>query len=307
MGKDDLNVASFCLKGAHVAGNLPNRPDSLETCAADVRSNLGFSLPDDGIQLKILRGKTLVLEWGQLDSVQTMHTTRTKLEVPLADLAQPEFEAGMLRVRLIKAPTMLRGSQGWDYDKRQRQRCEWYAGAPISAAAPMHSLYVACGAAEALVVALTNTEAKVRKMLAPLLTATAAAPKAKANPGSKRTGDAFLDGCARDAVTGEPTLEGMTVGEINKLLRQAQSGGSSSSSRPAGHAAKKAKAEPAAPSPVTVAATRAPTVISSATTSAARSEEPARHTDALLAKTKAADKASSGGTQLDMRAFFSKP
>ena len=200
MGKDDnLHVTSFTLGG--------------HTTHAGSRRGV---LLDDGIAAKILRGKTLVLEWAQLESTATMHTTRTKVEVALCDAVGAALISGELTMQLKKPPQMFIGSQPFDHAKRQRGKCSWGGALGPGDVAPLHrmvnpaiDLFDACCAATELRVSLTNKEEKLRRTLAPLLDPAAASAATEAKKSKKR------DLCDAD-------LGRMSVSQINKLLRTVQ-------------------------------------------------------------------------------------
>ena len=87
MVKNPLVVTKLTLVGGEGRGVMGTTPQDYVLRDSDVRSSTLIAMPDDGIECKILRGKTFVIEWGICNIMGGMHTTRTKIEVPLSACA----------------------------------------------------------------------------------------------------------------------------------------------------------------------------------------------------------------------------
>ena len=170
MGKDDfLNVTAFSFDGVEIT--IP-------------QSQLGFSTPGDGTQLKVLRHKTLVLEWSLLTSVQTMTTQRTKIEVSIASMAQATV-SDTITITLHPGHTFAGfcGTQGFDYAKRQRAKCTWQTTAWAGVS---QDLRTAAASAQTLTLTVSNQDKKVQRIMADVLQGAGKPPAAKATPARKR-------------------------------------------------------------------------------------------------------------------------
>ena len=191
---------------------------------ADVRSSALIAMPDDGIECKVLRGKTLVLEWGICDIIHGMHTSRTKIELPLSACEDASLAGGELSVRMKQPPQVHSGSQPFDRGKRQRGKTTWqeYSGGTLCDG-KIFELFCACRQSSSIKVNLKNSDAKIRKELESLLEPTAAG-KAKAK---SSTGSTPLTGGKRPI--GDMEMSKMSAAHINKMLRQMQQGPPSSS------------------------------------------------------------------------------
>lgn len=201
--------------------------------AADVKEGV-ISLPDDGIECKVLRGKTFAVEWAKMDvrGLLPMHTTRGKIEVPLAGCTDVDLVNGKLSLTIERGQASLHiGSQPWDKAKRQRGKASWseYTGGTICDGL-YFELFCAMhprdeGAPITLNVNISNADAKIRKELASLVDPAATSK-------SPATGLAGKKRSAEDLMSAD--ISKMPASQINALLRKMQqspasAGGSSSS------------------------------------------------------------------------------
>jgi hypothetical protein len=223
MVKSQLVVKSFTLVTGEGRGAMGTTPANYVLHENDVRSSDLIALPDDGIECKILRGKTLALEWGICSIMSGMHTTKFKFEIPLSACEGACLSGCELTVRMKQAPQVYAGAQPFDQSKRQRGKTTWmeYTGGNLCDG-KVFNLFCACMQSDSLVATLKNTEAKIRKELDVLLDPTASAAKAagKAKAGTPVTGG------KRNLADME--MGKMSVAQINKMLRQMQEGPGSS-------------------------------------------------------------------------------
>ena len=155
MVKDNLKIASFAL-GAFV------RDTAAEKAAVSRAGGLAFG---DETECKILRGKTLVVEWSHQEVLAGMTTSRTKIEVALSACPRAVLNGKTVTVAIAGDVKVHSGVQPFDYAKRQRGKCQW----DLYGAYAPDSLHDAAKTARELVIELTNTPAKIAKELAPLL------------------------------------------------------------------------------------------------------------------------------------------
>ena len=228
MVKSTLVVTKITLAGGEGQGLMGTTPDDYVLRDADVRSSALISMPDDGIECKILRGKTLVLEWGICNIMHGMHTTRTKVELPLSTCEGASLAGGELSIRMKQPPQVHSGSQPFDHGKRQRGKTTWqeYSGGTLCDGT-IFELFCACRQSSSIKVALKNSDAKIRKELEALLEPTAA--KAAAGKAKGPAGGTPLTGGKRSI--GDMEIGKMSATQINKMLRQMQQGPPSSSSK----------------------------------------------------------------------------
>jgi hypothetical protein len=236
MVKNPLVVTKFTLSGGEGRGAMGTTPSDYVLRDVDVRSTDVIAMPDDGIECKLLRGKTFVLEWGICNIMGGMHTTRFKVELPVSACENPTFVGGSLGIRMTAAPRVYAGDQPFDHSKRQRGKTTWmeYTGGSICDGM-IFELFAACMQSDSIKVNLKNGDAKVRKELEALLDPTAAAAKAPAAAKAKAASGTPVTGIKRPAA--DMDLAKMSVAQINKMLRQMQegpgSGAGSSSKAPA--------------------------------------------------------------------------
>ena len=214
MVKANLVVTSFKLTGGEGRGLMGSTPPDYVLRDSDVRSSGMISLPDDGIECKVLRGKTLVLEWGITDIRGGMHTTRTKFELGVSACGNPRLSGGELSLELKEPPRVYSGSQPFDRAKRQKGKTTWseYSGGTLYDGR-IFDLFSAVMQSSTLTVALKNADAKIRKELAALL------DPAGAEKGAEKPGTPLTSG-KRDR--SEMDLGQMSAAQINKMLRQMQ-------------------------------------------------------------------------------------
>ena len=110
MVKDNLKIASFAL-GAFV------RDTAAEKAAVSRAGGLAFG---DETECKILRGKTLVVEWSHQEVLAGMTTSRTKIEVALSACPCAVLNGKTVTVAIAGDVKVHSGVQPFDYAKRQR-------------------------------------------------------------------------------------------------------------------------------------------------------------------------------------------
>lgn len=153
MGKDQLKVTALAL------GDGVWSRDG----AAALR---GDFLVGSGFEIKVLRHKTLVLEWYRQEPMNAMITWRTKLEIPLSQVAGASLQGKTLTVVAGAGGSFAvdSGKQPWDGAKRQRAKVTWGAGEALP-----EDLVGAARSETVLVAEVGNTEARLKKDLAALL------------------------------------------------------------------------------------------------------------------------------------------